>query len=294
MNAKNRKGVEARMLKGVLALSGAASLWCAMALPSLAQVEPPKAQAQGAPPARSMAAVNENVSSTEQKPAMRLAEEKKGQHEGITVHGHWIIDVKNPDGKVTKHVEFENSISPGGSLPTAAGTVVGVAGGNAFLSALLGGQVASPAGSWAIFLEGPDGTLNSNNGPCASNPSFSFCVLTQNSANNPVAKICPAISAGATGFSGLLCNLSLTPLGTSPNFSGFQLSGSIAATQSGQVSTVATAVLGACGPSNGLANCPFANSNGVAFFTSRSDFPGAPLAVAAGQTLAVTVQISFQ
>lgn len=287
MNAKNRKAVGARMLRGVLALSGAAVLWCAMALPSLAQVEPPKAQAQNAPPARSMAAVNENVSSTGQKPAVPVAEEKKGQHEGITVHGHWIIDVKNPDGKVAKHVEFENSIASGGIFPGNAGSI-SVPGGNAFLSALLTGQVVSPVGSWLIFLEGAGGTILSSGSPCAVTNELQSCLLMQNGPNNPLASAC-------SGFPGISCDLSITPLGTSPNFMGFQLSGSVAATQGGAVSTVATAVTGACGPSNAsLANCALGSSQGDAFFTSRSDFPGAPLAVAAGQSIAVTVQISFQ
>jgi hypothetical protein len=54
------------------------------------------------------------------------------------VHGHWIIDVKNPDGKLVTHREFENSLAPttGGQL----------------LSALLGRQVG--AYSWAVAIGG--------------------------------------------------------------------------------------------------------------------------------------------
>ena len=33
-----------------------------------------------------------------------------GPHEGIKVHGHWIIDVRNPDGSVVSRHEFENSL----------------------------------------------------------------------------------------------------------------------------------------------------------------------------------------
>src|ERR1700747_3718133 len=40
-----------------------------------------------------------------------------GQHEGIKVHGHWTIEVRNPDGSLTRHVEFENSLDPGATLP---------------------------------------------------------------------------------------------------------------------------------------------------------------------------------
>lgn len=43
-----------------------------------------------------------------------VAEEKPsrdGSHEGIKVHGHWIIEVRDPDGSVVRHREFENSLS---------------------------------------------------------------------------------------------------------------------------------------------------------------------------------------
>jgi hypothetical protein len=33
-----------------------------------------------------------------------------GSHEGIKVHGHWTIEVRNPDGAVVTHREFENSL----------------------------------------------------------------------------------------------------------------------------------------------------------------------------------------
>jgi hypothetical protein len=44
-----------------------------------------------------------------------LPEEKpraKGAKEGIVVHGHWTIEVKNPDGKVAAHQDFENTLDP--------------------------------------------------------------------------------------------------------------------------------------------------------------------------------------
>jgi hypothetical protein len=59
----------------------------------------------------------------------------KGTHEGIKVHGHWTIEVKNPDGKLVTHREFENS------LTTSGGPL---------LSALLGRTVTT--GSWGVYL----------------------------------------------------------------------------------------------------------------------------------------------
>ena len=35
-----------------------------------------------------------------------------GPVEGIAVHGHWIIEVKNPDGTLAERREFDNALSP--------------------------------------------------------------------------------------------------------------------------------------------------------------------------------------
>ena len=40
--------------------------------------------------------------------------------EGIKVHGHWIIDVRNPDGSLAQHRDFENSLADGGYFLTGA------------------------------------------------------------------------------------------------------------------------------------------------------------------------------
>jgi hypothetical protein len=49
------------------------------------------------------------------------AQEEKRQpgkfgQEGIRIHGHWVIDVKNPDGTPAGHHDFQNSLQSGGSL----------------------------------------------------------------------------------------------------------------------------------------------------------------------------------
>ena len=70
------------------------------------------------------------------------ASERKpgGNHEGITVHGHWIIEVRNPDGKLAPRREFENAYPAGGAyLPSL------LSGNNSpgGLSVLLNGQGTS-------------------------------------------------------------------------------------------------------------------------------------------------------
>jgi hypothetical protein len=55
--------------------------------------------------------------------------------DGIKVHGHWTIEVRNPDGSLVSHNEFENALMPAGALNLAR-----------FL-----GRVNSP-GLWSVLL----------------------------------------------------------------------------------------------------------------------------------------------
>ena len=214
----------------------------------------------------------------------------KGAHEGITVHGHWTIEVRNPDGSLARHVEFENSLDPGFTAPnpTAGQPPVTVPGGAAYMSAVLSGQWAGPivppaSGNWVIALVGPAGlsnltVLTSPNAPCIG--SLAACLIGQ-----------PGTFCGTTPSPGINCNLSVTPQGTTPAFTGLQLGGTVAATQNGQISTVATLIGNlSCQPS-GTACLP--TGVNTASFTSSTNFPGAPITVIAGQTIAVTVNISF-
>src|SRR5271154_6454109 len=69
---------------------------------------PQEQQSQSAP-AQSATATTTAESAKESS----LSEEtrpKGTQNEGIKVHGHWTIEVRNPDGSVATHREFENSL----------------------------------------------------------------------------------------------------------------------------------------------------------------------------------------
>src|SRR5262245_7735550 len=66
------------------------------------------------------------------------------RNDGIKVHGHWTIDIVNPDGKLASHNEFENALE-------ATGT-------NA-LSGVLARTFAPAA--WRLHSMGAGGT-----GPC--------------------------------------------------------------------------------------------------------------------------------
>jgi hypothetical protein len=49
-----------------------------------------------------------------------------GPHEGIKIHGHWVIDLRSPKGELVEHREFESSYA--GHLPTSLAGQVSVGG----------------------------------------------------------------------------------------------------------------------------------------------------------------------
>jgi hypothetical protein len=224
------------------------------------------AAAAKAQPAEEKTAITENSPTEENSP-------RGGQHEGIKVHGHWSIEVRAPGGSVVRHVEFENSLDPGFSYSDpATGQVKVVPGGAALLSAVASNQW-NIAPNWAVWLVGPSGlskVLVATDSPCP----LGACIIT----------------VGCAPSGGTNCNLSVTPLGTTPAFTGMSLTGSVTATQNGQISTVATLAYVTCPAFT--PNC-LPGGSGGASFTSSTNFPGAPISVSAGQTVAVTVNISF-
>jgi hypothetical protein len=66
---------------------------------------------------------------------------------GIKIHGHWVMDIKNPDGTLVKHLDFQNSLTTGGGTGSTAYNT-----GDQLLAALLSGSVV--ASDPAIFFVG--------------------------------------------------------------------------------------------------------------------------------------------
>ena len=94
---------------------------------------PPKPAVQQANEKQSGAAttpVAQSKQAQSEESENSVAEEKPsrdGSREGIKVHGHWTIEVRNPDGTVVTHREFENSLLPGGAAYLAGCMVNGCA-----------------------------------------------------------------------------------------------------------------------------------------------------------------------
>jgi hypothetical protein len=198
-----------------------------------------------------------------------------GTHEGITVHGHWTIEVKNPDGKVVTHREFENGLSNDNN------------GGATFISAVLGGAVTP--GSWQVALSDNTGNnvmfFNPPNSATAANcPNQVSPLPGSGSCSNSLTVTSAQFQADALTGAG---TLTFAGSGTVPQ--GFPAT--IGAVSTGNLSCTPSTLISAC------FNAPRSSWAVYGFFTSRTlDGQGSdpvPVPVAPGQTVAVTVVISF-
>jgi hypothetical protein len=154
-----------------------------------------------------------------------------GTHEGITVHGHWVIEVRDPDGRLVQHREFENLLTSVGAqnLPL-------------FLSGF------EAPGGWYIELIDPNNTATGS--PCAGSPTpgapAGACYLTQSTSTYDVFGGNPLCTTSGP------CSANLTPSVGNP-ITGLVLTGSITATQIGNVGAVGT-FLATCYPSTSPGN----------------------------------------
>ena len=225
------------------ATAGLIALTVSATLPALAQ------QKAVQKPAAPVAAKQEEESSVPNEP----------NEQGIKVHGHWVIDVKDKDGKVVDHRDFQNSLASGS--------------GPQLLALLLSGA-ATP----------------SNFGIDVGQAGAQFYHLFP-TGNNASHVNCPVVDIAASCVPSLTVNFPVVAGNTL-----IVLQGQFTAISAVTVNTVSTAI-GFCNPSpspttispSTCANNPLAA--GVLPFTAAT--VASALAVAAGQTLAVTVTLSF-
>ena len=286
---------------------------------------PVSAQSAGAAPAAAASAPQQASPPAVPPPAAPVQAVARrssgGEREGIHVHGHWVIEVRNPDGSITARREFENSLQP-----TGAST----------LASLLAGDHVP--GAWSVYLNGQGlagGTAEA--GPCVP---FSG-VITTNGKVGPVGTTGPASGTACVltvapnpqgdgsdwtsaceqaapvntglGTQALPCSMNLTVSGP-PLSSSITLAGNVTATSAGAgtITDVETS-LSQCIGSNSLLSSPgncatlFNNTGGttsnLAFgedrvFTSRlldgQNGDPAPVPYTPGQVINVVVTLSFQ
>jgi hypothetical protein len=244
---------------------------------------PQKANAQQAGEKLSSPAATAKAQSSQaqgEESESSVAEGKPGDpsHQGIKVHGHWTIEVRNPDGTLIRHVEFENSLSAGQ--------------GNVILSQILARRAT--VSHWQIVLLPLIGA-----GPCldsGGNPIS--CIIAEPEPNGA----CPSSNSGLTCPASNVFPTLNTP--TLDGNSNLVLSGQATAAMNSNVGTVGTS-LHICNPtiSPNAAPCPGTTGQSIVGFTEAiaTTGPGiptsptfnSPIPVSPGQVIAVTVVISF-
>jgi hypothetical protein len=266
MTACVRGGSFPRVLRWGLSMAAVAAL-------ALGAASPSHAQTAAKAPAPKVAAP------TAQKPAPESAD--KGLNTGIKVHGHWTIEVKNPDGTLVTHREFENSIAPGNG------------GGAQLLASVLSRAVTQ--GSWSVELQD---AAQQYLGIVINEPNSSAlagCQLGLNLPGNTSESCSNNLSVTGPQVSGHV----LEGVGTVT----FMGSGIVPQTFATAVGFVSTATY-FCTPSSSPTAC-VASSNLEGYeLTSRlldGNTPAGaaagdpnPVPVTSGQTVQVTVTISFQ
>ena len=220
---------------------------------------PPKPSTGGskAKPAEEETAAPENSSAEENS-------HRGGQHEGIKVHGHWTIEVRNRDGSLANRREFENSLAP----VDAGG-----------LAVILSRQF-SVGGWWVAFVDHASPTADLCKA-AFSNGAGGQCLIAENTPTLGYAdSLNLTVSASgqtATTIAPIILNLS----------------GSVNVPTAGTIDYVASffqTCPATVAPSACLTSGSPNSLNNVVFTTAGL---GAPVSVAAGQTVAVTVVITF-
>ena len=203
----------------------------------------------------------------------------------IKVHGHWVINVRNPDGTLADHRDFENSL-------------VILHGGDSFLIGLLGGFYVP--GDFMIAIAGSA----CKNGIADHS---STCGIVRSTATPPGFDLCGPTYLTSICDPSLTSNVVLNPALKGPSIT---FSGSVAASGAGTITEVTT-LFNSCGtanpgifegdppvPPSGPSIIPPADCIGssktaiLGMLTYTSNFTPVPIS-AAGQNIEVTVTITF-
>lgn len=239
---------------------------------------------QAATPARPAQPPVPSVAAAVAQPAAEQAgrEPAKAGGEGLKIHGHWKLDVHNPDGTFVKSIEFENSLI----TPSSADVV---------LSQMFAGQFAL-AGFSIFAVPNLSSTLcpaSLYTGDCGMIPSY--------------IGINSLISWNECAYAVCTQNLTQTyvPYNLSTNSAAyFQLQGSFSPTADGLVFVVKTVIAGCESSTGGISTvtnqqCSSSTAAGIPSgstfeqYTFTSAVLPTPLSLVAGQVVTVTVTISF-
>jgi hypothetical protein len=196
-------------------------------------------------------------------------------HQGVKVHGHWVIDVRNPDGTLAQHRDFENSLES-----DAQGFLVG----------LMSGYMIP--GDYMLVIGASSGTS-------ACNATYQFCGIVHNLSTYPALGYCGVYYCTGSSLSYAY------NFGTS--FGGpysLVLSGSITANQTGTIGQVyslistcanigfSTTVNPSTIETNSPATC-VTQTSPEPWYGPLTQATLSPVSVTSGQIIQVTVTFTF-
>jgi hypothetical protein len=253
MNGKTGVNVSGSVRRWTFTLASLASLLLLFSAPGGA-----KSTSQNSTPGAAKVAA---PAPEQTSPAVAAQSRNNGKTEGIKIHGHWVIEVRNPDGTVVTHREFENS------LTQSSGAVL--------LGSTLGRQYS--VGTWMLTL-----TNASNLGPCINTNLSSkpwACYIFETGTTLPSAS--PNYDS-SNSFTTLTFSSGGSLILTGTAVAGY--SGTIDSVQSSNWYCLSSTLPSACTPSNASA--------GAWQFTSAS-LGSSAVSVTVGQTIAVTVTFTF-
>lgn len=211
-------------------------------------------------------------------------QQPKGNREGIKVHGHWTIEVRNLDGKLVTHREFENGLFN-----------LGIGQGGTLLAAFLG-RVLVPGGWYVLLSDAADrngdliiiAELNSQASVYCTNTAQTQAPPIQACSTTPLSITAPALVDGA------YTPATLTFQGSAVIPQGFPSPGQGFSSAISYVETDNLVCAQAVSPQTCFA--PNDTSLPIALTARNLDGQGddpAPVSVSPLQTVTVTVVISF-
>lgn len=318
---KQSNSHRARLLVGACALLMILSAAQAGFAQQAAQAQPrPNQQVVPAPSAAAANAATVNTVPGTQaatpKPAAEPAapakagETAKPGNDGIKIHGHWVLEVKNPDGKLVERREFDNSLVTGAPGPGGAPWPTG----NQIITALLSGN-ATPGDPAIVFVSSVQGgSLPNPVDACSGGErNYAQCdYFTTGSSSFFSPSVCGISSEPCTTESGLSLTANFQPV-VSWVLSGYYV---VKPNGSKSINSVMT-MMAWCYSSTtsvsygipigsmtdrradiGSKSCDpnhisgTGDSHNLASLT-YTEIVGGPLKVSEGQVIAVTVTISF-
>lgn len=233
------------------------------------------------------------------------AQPNTGNQQGIKVHGHWIIDVRNPDGTLVEHRDIQNSMVDTGYILSnlLAGTI---SGGEPYLE-LMASNNGSPCTTQirpCFFYTNPKGAAYTVlYGMGSSQLDFNLCSYSN------------CFTGLQSGPAFIFTSLpTQCPAAAPCGFYALQLSEQFTATATSNIATVASYYAACVSPNAATGAITTISPSSCATQTPASAFPvfqlttidratsqvmftqktlATPIAVTAGQIVQVTLQISF-